>query len=69
MLFIQGTRDSFARMDLLEGVLQRLRNATLHVVEGGDHSFGVPRGAGRTKADAEKEVVDSVLAWLKEKGL
>jgi uncharacterized protein len=69
MLFIQGTRDSFARMDLLEGVLQRVRNATLHVVEGGDHSFGVPRGAGRTKADAEKEVVDTVLGWLNDKGL
>ena len=69
MLFIQGTRDSFARMDLLESVLKRLHTATLHVIDGGDHSFGVPRRGGRTKADAEKEVVDTVLGWLKEKGL
>jgi hypothetical protein len=70
MLFVQGTRDSFARMDLLEAVVTILgARATLHVIDGGDHSFGVPRRGGRTKADAEKEVVDTVLRWLKEKGL
>jgi predicted alpha/beta-hydrolase family hydrolase len=70
MLFIQGTRDSFARMDLLERVIETLgARATLHVIEGGDHSFGVPRGGGRTRADAERQVIDAVLEWLKEKGL
>lgn len=40
MLFIQGTRDNFARMDLLEPVLGKLgRKATLHTLDGGDHSF------------------------------
>jgi hypothetical protein len=70
MLFIQGTRDSFARMDLLERVIQTLgEKATLHVIEGGDHSFGVPRRGGRTKAEAEKEVIDTVVEWLGKKGL
>ena len=42
MLFLQGTRDPFARPDLLEGVLAGLGDrATLVPVEGGDHSFRV----------------------------
>ena len=42
MLFLQGTADPFARWDLLEVVTARLgRRATLHAVEGGDHSFRV----------------------------
>ena len=42
MLFVHGTGDPFARTDLLAGVMNKLgRRATLHEVEGGDHSFGV----------------------------
>jgi predicted alpha/beta-hydrolase family hydrolase len=41
MLFIQGTRDAFARWDLMEEVAGRLPQATLHRVEDGDHSFRV----------------------------
>lgn len=41
MLFLQGTRDPFARWDLLEPLVERLPDATLHPVEGGDHSFRV----------------------------
>ena len=46
MLFLQGTRDPFARPDLLARVLARLGERATHVpVEGGDHSFRV-RGSG-----------------------
>jgi uncharacterized protein len=49
MLFLQGTADAFARWDLLTGVIDRLgERATLHPVEGGDHSFRV---RGRPKDD------------------
>lgn len=41
MLFLQGTKDPFARWDLLEPLVKRLRDATLHPVEGVDHSFRV----------------------------
>lgn len=48
MLFLQGTRDPFAKPELLEKVTKKLGDrATLERVEGGDHSFRV-RG---TKAD------------------
>lgn len=50
MLFLQGTADPFARWDLLTSVVERLGNwATLHPVEGGDHSFRV---RGQPKDDA-----------------
>jgi predicted alpha/beta-hydrolase family hydrolase len=50
MLFLQGTADPFAGWDLLTGVVDRLgQRATLHPVEGGDHSFRV---RSRPKDDA-----------------
>ena len=46
MLFLQGTRDTFARPDLLHRVVARLGDgATLVEIEGGEHSFRVPGGA------------------------
>jgi predicted alpha/beta-hydrolase family hydrolase len=65
MLFVQGTRDTFARPDLLEAVLARLGpRATLHRVEGGDHSFGVLKRSGRTPTEVAAELEQAVLAWL-----
>ena len=65
MLFVQGTRDAFARPDLLEALLVRLGGrAERHDVAAADHSFGVPKRSGRTPPDVEDEVVRSVLGWL-----
>jgi predicted alpha/beta-hydrolase family hydrolase len=48
MLFLQGTRDPFAKPELLDKVISKLGDrATLERIEGGDHSFRV-RG---TKVD------------------
>lgn len=50
MLFLQGSRDPFARTDLLERTIQELHPwARLHVVEGGDHSC-VVRGQSPEEA-------------------
>ena len=49
MLFLQGTRDAFATPELLEQTLQMIgASATLHPIEGGDHSFRV---RGKPKDD------------------
>jgi len=61
MLFLQGTRDSFARPDLLEKTIANLPTATLHAVENGDHSHKVP---GRPASDVTKELVDATIDWL-----
>jgi predicted alpha/beta-hydrolase family hydrolase len=48
MLFLQGTRDDLADLGLITGVCAGLgRRATLHVVEGADHSFAVLKRSGR----------------------
>ena len=65
MLFLQGTRDTLAQLNLLEPVVKSLgRKATLHVVEGGDHSFHVLARSGRKDADVMAEICDAVAAWL-----
>jgi uncharacterized protein len=70
MLFIQGTRDAFARWDLLEALLARLgERATLHTLEGGDHSFAVPKRSGRTPAQVEEEIRGAIESWLAARGL
>jgi hypothetical protein len=70
MLFVQGTRDAFARWDLLEELLASLGSrARLVRVEGGDHSFVVPRQSGRSRAEVEAEIAGAVVGWLADQGL
>src|SRR5438876_3227774 len=58
MLFLQGTRDDFADLKLLRPLVKRLgARATLHLVDGGDHSFKVLKKSGRTEADVMTELV------------
>jgi predicted alpha/beta-hydrolase family hydrolase len=70
MLFVQGTRDDFARADLLDALMTRLGDrAELHRVEHADHSFGVLKRSGRTPADVLTEVRGALLGWLDRHGL
>jgi predicted alpha/beta-hydrolase family hydrolase len=64
MLFVQGTRDALARLDLLRPVLDELNTATLHVVEGGDHSFRVLKRSGRTEAEVMDEIGDAAAGFV-----
>jgi predicted alpha/beta-hydrolase family hydrolase len=62
MLFLQGTRDEFADLKLLQPVVERLgARARLHLVEGGDHSFHVLKRSGRTDADVMAELVQAMV--------
>ncbi|MCC6642705.1 MAG: hypothetical protein IT386_16215 [Deltaproteobacteria bacterium] len=36
----------------------------LHVIEDADQSFKVPRKTGRTDADAQREVLETLDAWI-----
>jgi predicted alpha/beta-hydrolase family hydrolase len=66
MLFLQGTRDEFARLDLLREVVTRLGDrATLHLIEEGDHSFKVPKRTGMTEIDVMLELAHSIETWSK----
>src|ERR1700733_11111631 len=64
MLFLQGTRDGLAEVALIEGVVKRLgRLATLHLVEGADHSFHVLARSGRNDHEVMNEILDAFAGW------
>jgi predicted alpha/beta-hydrolase family hydrolase len=65
MLFLQGDRDEFAELILLRQVLRKVGpRATLHLVNGGDHSFSVPKKSGRTPEDVFAELANTIAAWV-----
>ncbi|MGX4801726.1 alpha/beta hydrolase family protein [Bradyrhizobium guangdongense] len=69
MLFLQGTRDALADLGHLKPIIKALgAKATLHEVEGGDHSFAVLKKSGRTNDDALAEVLDTLAAWIDKLG-
>jgi predicted alpha/beta-hydrolase family hydrolase len=64
MLFLQGSRDEFAQLELLTGVCRQLGElATLHLIEAGDHSFKVPKRTNRTAAQVMTELADRIVEW------
>ena len=65
MLFLQGTRDNLAELSLLEPVVDRLGpSASLHRVEGADHSFHVPARSGRKDSEVMREILDAFANWI-----
>ncbi|MBW5439263.1 alpha/beta hydrolase [Bradyrhizobium canariense] len=65
MLFLQGTRDGLADLGLLKPVIAALApKATLHEIEGGDHSFAVLKKSGRSNEEALAEVLDTLADWI-----
>lgn len=70
MLFLQGTRDQFAGLDLITAVCGRLApRATLHLVDGADHSFGVPKRSGRSSTAVIDELADTLAVWARSEVL
>jgi predicted alpha/beta-hydrolase family hydrolase len=66
MLFLQGTRDALADLTLLRPVCDRLRaRATLHVVDGADHSFRVRKGEGPSGGDVIAQLAASIAEWTR----
>jgi len=66
MLFLQGTRDNLADLDLVTSVCGRLGSkATLHVVEGADHSFSVLKRSGRSDAEVMEELALTIAQWCR----
>ena len=64
VLFVHGTRDRLLPAELFERHRGTLPGpVTVHVVDGADHSFGVPRSSGRTAAQVYDEVAGAVAAW------
>jgi uncharacterized protein len=65
MLFLQGTRDEFATLDLLEPLVARLGpRASLQLFADADHSFHVPARTGRNDAQLRSELLQRLSAWI-----
>ncbi len=67
MLFFAGTRDPLCRLDLLQRMLKPLPAAIdLHVIEGGDHSFNVPKAMQRDARSVWQEILATCVEWLQK---
>lgn len=65
MLFLQGTRDDLADLELIREVTAGMADrATVHVVEGGDHSFAVLKRSGRTAEQVMDELARVTADWM-----
>jgi predicted alpha/beta-hydrolase family hydrolase len=64
---VQGTRDRLADLARLRPLCAAL-GASLHAVEGADHSFHRLRRSGLGDAEAVEEVAGAVAAWLGDPG-
>ena len=66
MLFVQGSRDAFGTPEELEPFLKKLKSGVmLYVVEGGDHSFKVPKRSSVTQEEVYQAVYEQIAAWLR----
>ncbi len=69
MLFLEGTRDPLCDLTLLDSILSGLDvPVSLHIIEGGDHSFRVLKRLGRTQESVWEEIVKVISGWIKELG-
>lgn len=65
MLFLQGTRDALAEVQLVEPLVASLgQRATLHLAEDADHSFHVPAKSGRKDSELMDELLDTMTLWV-----
>ena len=65
MLFLQGTRDELAALELLQPLVQRLgEHATLALFDDADHAFHVRARSGRTDAQTLAAMLDAMAGWM-----
>jgi predicted alpha/beta-hydrolase family hydrolase len=64
MLFLSGTRDELAHLDLLQPVCKKLgERATLHSLETADHGFRTLKRSRKSEEDVFVEMARAVRDW------
>jgi predicted alpha/beta-hydrolase family hydrolase len=65
MLFLQGTRDALADVQLMQTLARELgARATLKLAQDADHSFHVPARTGRKDSEVMAEMADALADWI-----
>lgn len=65
MMFVQGARDAFGTAEEIRAVIKRLRlPAKVQVIQGGDHSFKVPKRFGVPQQTIYETIMDEVTKWM-----
>lgn len=65
LLFLQGTRDELAELELLKGVVKGLgKRASLHLEDDADHAFHVRARSGRKDDQVLQSLAAAMVAWL-----
>lgn len=65
MLFMQGTRDQLADLQLVQALVGKLgARSTLKLFQDADHSFHVPARTGRDDSEIRAEMADAMADWI-----
>lgn len=66
MLFVQGSRDPFGSPGELQPVIKSLgAPAAIYAIEGGDHSFTVPKSATVSQEEVFEAAQDEIVRWIR----
>jgi len=68
VICFNGTRDPFCTPLLMEEVLTRVTtNWEMHWVEAADHSFHVLKSSGKTDAEVQNQMSDTIRNWVERR--
>jgi len=69
MLFLSGTRDELATLDLLEPTIEKLRKrATLHKIDTANHSYKILKKMRASDEDVFAEMARVLKEWIAKQG-
>jgi predicted alpha/beta-hydrolase family hydrolase len=65
MLFLQGSEDALAELDLLAATVDGLNShATLELIADADHAFHVPKRSGRSDPEVLASALEAARQWM-----
>ena len=65
MLFFSGTKDPLCDIDKLNTVLDNLPCPhDLEIIDGGNHSFRLPKAYSRSEADVHRQILEKCVEWI-----
>lgn len=66
MLFLQGSKDKLAALDLIQQITDKLDKASLHIIENADHSFNIPKKYIINNQTVFQVFVNEVVTWIRQ---